>query len=160
MKDKLIFRHYVVRGINAAPWIKTWNNLKDFVKDNSEQFLLMGLELELQQIELKEQSEENLKRGNMLIIASPRLMKGEEKIEDVLTMSLCFTRCNGCLTPKGDKFLCRTLKGFDGTEYQILTEELFLDVSLRIAFNLNVAKVTECTDCSKCRRGCNFNDEE
>lgn len=133
MKD-VTLSHYTVKDINPAPWRETWDNLSAFAERMAAKLEPMGIRLRLRKVVIGEITQDTLMMGNMVTIEAPELDTAETPIEDLLMLELDYSACDGCVTPDGAGFPCRTLTDFSGVPRQALPEEFFMEAALRVAF--------------------------
>ncbi|MEG1641658.1 MAG: DUF2703 domain-containing protein [Synergistaceae bacterium] len=153
----LVISHYTVRDVNAKPWEETWENLVQFAEKMTPRFTSLDIKLKLRKVILDDVTQDTLMSGNLVTFSCDDLDLAETPIEVLLMMTSDFSPCDSCVTPDGVGFACRVLKDFEGNEVFALTEGLFLEASLRVAFK---SQESGCDgmSCSSCASGCG--DEE
>lgn len=150
--------HYTVKNIEPEPWLKTWENLRNFAERIAPKLLPMDIQLKLRKVILEDITQENLMMGNMVTIMCKEAEVDEVPIENLLILELGFSPCEGCVTPDGAEFPCRMFRDFDGNECLALPEEFFMEATLRVAFKASHERGCGGHSCSSCASGCD--DEE
>lgn len=142
--------HYLMKGMNVAPWEETFNNLVNFCKKMMPKFAPLGFGLKLRQVELDDYCEENLASSNLVSISCEALDIAETPIEKLLFIEPTYTDCADCVTPNGFTFPVRTFTTLNGETSQTVPEEFFMEAVLKIIFR---GQNCDCS-CENCASGC------
>lgn len=156
MKE-IILSHYTVKDIDPVPWHQTWDTLKDFAERLSPKLAPMDIKLKLRKVILDEMTDDALMSGNTVTIKCPDLKVRETPLEDLIMVNVDYAPCEGCATPDGVNFACRTFKDPNGATYQAIPEEYFMEATLRVAFKAQHDSACG-GNCDSCASGCG--DEE
>ena len=152
--NTIIFSHYTVKGINPEPWQKTWENLVAFAERMAPRFEALGIKFKLRKVILEEITQESLMTGNMVTLSGGDFNAQEKNIENFTLMQTDFEPCDGFETPDGVPFPARVAVDFEGTKHMVLTENIFLEAALKLAFKAQCAEGCEGVQCESCLNGC------
>lgn len=152
--NTIIFSHYTVKGINPEPWQKTWQNLVAFAEKMSPRFQALGIKFKLRKVILEEITQESLMTGNMVTLSGGDFNAEEKNIENFTLMQTDYEPCEGFVTPDGVPFPARVAVDFEGKRNVILTENIFLEAALKLAFKAQCSESCEGVQCESCLNGC------
>lgn len=153
--NTLYIRHYVPAsnsGAQCPPCGETNRRLQAMVGELSPKLANLDVNLSLQTLEIPEITKKNSGKLNYLSFFGPELgLKTERSIEDVLQVSVTYSKCEGCVLPDGESFEVRTLD-IEGEPCQALPPGVLTDAMIRIVFSTmgDCASTGGCESCSGC----------
>lgn len=155
MKE-IILSHYTVNGIEALPWSKTWETMKEFAAKSSRRFAAMNVKIGLRKVIFDDVSEDALMAANSVTVRSADFGVREIPIESIVGLIVDFDGDEFVEISGGAKFPCRVYKSADGKAYSSVPKEFLMEAVMHVIFG---DEDSFCTgDCNCCASGCG--DEE
>jgi hypothetical protein len=145
MMAELIMRHYIVKDHDCEPCRETAETLRNLGTQMASRLAPLGLELKLQEAEMAEASEENLRRANQVTFSCDEAEMTEIALEDILGLQVTHEPAEGEACDN-----CRTLI-FEGRRFQKLPPGLVADGLVRAAFS--ILEGGDGTSCGGCGGG-------
>ena len=127
---ELIMRHYIVKDHDCEPCRETGETLRNLGSQMARRLAPLGVELKLQEAEMAEATEENLRRANQVTFSCPESEMAEIALEDILGLQVSHDSVEGDACTG-----CRTLI-FEGRRFQKLPPGLLTDGLVRAAFSI------------------------
>jgi hypothetical protein len=123
---ELIMRHYTVKDHDCEPCRETAETLRNLGTQMAPRLAPLGLELKLQEAEMAEATEENLRRANQITFTCEEAEMKEIALEEVLGLEVRHDAEGGG---------CRTLI-FENRPFRTLPSGLIADGMIRAAFSI------------------------